>query len=237
MHKIFVSLLLLLNGLVALSQTICERLISLEANTNKDSLYYSIESQINENRKRAEENNYNIFFADVDYGIFSITRENTIAMPCVRFVSMEYFNENSSIYDHIEIDISRAFVLAELNRHKKLIRLINMPIYGPFEDGIEDFNTDFSLSFLFSPDSFYHWRDEQKMRASIKCVLKENPELLVFNTRLGGGGRRILSPIHDILFVKEGRLYLFRTSNRKIYELNEYAHTKFDVYGSLLEWE
>ena len=55
-------------------------------------------------------------------------------MPCVKFNSMETFNQNSSIYDHISIDKSHGFVLAEIDNRERLVKLLIF--HTPLAQGI-----------------------------------------------------------------------------------------------------
>lgn len=246
-----IFLLFAFNCFTVNSQSICDRLETFAASVNRDSLYCAIENKVNERRTELRtiwgidslmitEDKKTDSLLEITFGHFTIDKDNTIIMPCIRFFSMQSFKDDSNIYDHICIDNHDSFVLAEVDNKQRLIRLINLPI--PDEsvfDGISDYTSDVrnQLGSLLSADSFYHMRCNKKMRISMKHILKQGPDLIVFCPILGGDNRRALSEIYDFIYIKDGMMYIYRTSTNKVYELNDYSHTLLNKYGLLHKWE
>lgn len=204
------------------AQSICDSLLVFAAaNSNTDSLCSVLENKYAAHIQRS-------CLEQTDP--FSIDRTNVIVLPSIRFVSMDCFNENSSIYDFIVID---SIVLAELDNRLLLKRLINFP---PFDCDV--FGVPYFSTYIPSESKTIRlWVNDIKMRLSIKRVLRRDPDLIVFNQKLGGDHHHWFTGIHDFLYVKEGNIYIYRTSENKTYNLNDYAHMIHYKTGSLTLWE
>lgn len=204
------------------AQSLCDRLLAFAAaNANTDSLCCVLEKEYVSHIQRS---------CPEHIEHFSIDRNNVMVLPMISFVSMSTFDQNSSIYDCAVID---SIVLAELDNRLLLKRLINFP---PFDCDV--FGVPYFPSYKSSESKTIHrWVNDRKMRHSIKRILREEPDLILFNPILGGDNRHWFTGIHDFMYLKEGKIYLYKTSENKTYDLDEYAHMIYDKTGSLKFWE
>lgn len=156
-----------------------------------------------------------------------------IVMPCVSFTSMGSFKQGCDIMNHLSLNHNVVAVSAILDERGNLNKIVNDPMYVNEKD-----TTVFSF-FLpsVSLDSYHHWLDNQRMRKSIKRLMRNRPDIILYNLRLGGGGHSVLSGIRDFLYIKNNHLYIFRTSSNISYELNDYANRLLLKTGDLTAWE
>ncbi len=156
-----------------------------------------------------------------------------IPVLCIEFKDMDSFDGTKSIYSHIIIDSTIVFVLFEVNKWGRTERILH---FAQDSYPISDLTGRSFLMFRFSAEARSNYADYRKMRYALKTVKRKKPDLLLFCPRLGGGGKNMLSPISDLLYIKNNQIYLFRTAKRRSYEIDDYAHNLFQRVGSLATW-
>lgn len=203
-------------------QEVVSKLIDFYQSADMD--YYIEEANNNIEKSLHNASRQFISIDSSDYNII-IHKESIpktiIPFLCVEFKDMAMFDERSSIYNHIIIDSAIVFVFIQVD-NKRIKRIINTPDYGVFSYEGQGTIKQFFSSLLSS--DFYHFNNYYLQNRALRLVKKKKPDCLLFCPRLGGDGYNLICILKDLLFVKNGHIYILRSSESKVYELDEYAH-------------
>lgn len=159
--------------------------------------------------------------------------QKIIPLLCVEFKDMDEFGENDDVYSHLVIDSMIVFVLAGVDERMRIVNLYHFP---DSYLGMVRLDEKHNLRNCFSSYMRAHMKARRRMRNSLRGVLREKPEALLRCPRLGGGGGLSLSCYRDFIYIKAGKAFLYRSSEKKSYELNEYARNLVKKTGSLALW-
>lgn len=209
---------------------------------NADKEYYV--SLAKANTKEAIVRHWSSFIPDAPYdtiqflipppdtaGLFQ--EQKIIPLLCVEFKDMDEFGENDDVYSHLVIDSMIVFVLAGVDERMRIVNLYHFP---DSYLGMGRLDEKHNLRNIFSSYMRRHMKARRRMRNSLHRVLREKPEALLLCPRLGGGGGLSLSCYIDFIYIKAGKAFLYRSSKKKIYELNEYARNLVKKTGALDRW-
>jgi hypothetical protein len=129
---------------------------------------------------------------------------NTVPMLAIQFINTENFNYGDNIYDYIAIDSTIVFTFACVDKK------MNVYAFANYIDGI------------------YPYQDakqfKQKHRQVIKNINKQQPELLLSCSSLAVYCIGCDTGYYGYLYLKNGKIYVYRPYNTDIIELNDYIH-------------
>ncbi|MDR0604703.1 MAG: hypothetical protein LBG80_10410 [Bacteroidales bacterium] len=141
-----------------------------------------------------------------------LNKDNTVPMLTIQFVDTETFNYSDDIYNYITIDSSRVFMFAYIDKKMNVIAFVN------FFDGIYAY---FDMSDNKSP---FKTKKQRKLKKVIKHINELQPEQILYCSALSG--------FHDdngFMYIKDGKIYVYRVVEGDIFELNEYIRKFFDL--------
>ncbi|MCD2424455.1 hypothetical protein LQ567_16870 [Niabella pedocola] len=142
-----------------------------------------------------------------------------VPMLTVQFVDTESLKEKEDIYKHITIDSSIIFTLACVDDKMKTMAFANF--YGGtfgYLDLEQGFNRKGSLNI-------------PNLKQVINNINKHNPELILYSQALAthSNGVTGTSDSNGFMFIKNGKIYVFRVNERDVYELNDFINKFFTL--------
>lgn len=148
------------------------------------------------------------------YGIpprnIELHKGEVVPMLTIQFVNTDSFNLENDIYDFITIDSSIVFTLACVDKN------MNVKAFAHFFDGVNGyFDIDLSLK------NFVNYL---KLKHVIKNINNQKPELILYN--------HVLAGFHDnngFMYVKNGKIYVYRVEEKDVFELNDYIRKFFEL--------
>lgn len=150
------------------------------------------------------------------YGILpqriELHKDEIVPMLTIQFVNTDSFNFNDDIYNYITIDSSIVFTLACVDKK------MNVTAFAHFFDGVNGY---WNIEKIFQCKNFFK---EKKLNHIIKNINKKDPELILYS--------KVLSDFHDnngFMYVKNGKIYVYRVIEKDIYELNDYIRRFFSI--------
>jgi len=139
-------------------------------------------------------------------------KEEIVPMLTIQFVNTDSFNYSDDIYNYITIDSSIVFTLACVDKR------MNVKAFAHFFDGVNGY---WNIEKIFQYRNFFK---EKKLNHIIKNINKQKPELILYS--------KVLSDFHDnngFLYIKNGKIYVYRVIEKDIYELNDYIRKFFNL--------
>jgi hypothetical protein len=135
-----------------------------------------------------------------------LRKERIVSMLDIQFVDMETFDYNDDIYNHITIDSIRVFTIACVDEK------MNVFAFANYFDGIYAY-TDLKLQ-----------KGDKKLKQVIKNINKQQPELILFCHALMG-----FHDFNGFMYIKKGKIYVYRVNENDIFELNDYIRKFFSL--------
>jgi hypothetical protein len=162
-----------------------------------------------------------------------LLKGKTVPMLVVQFVDMENFDFNENIYDHITIDSTRVFTLACVDGEMNVLAFANyydgtyayMDIKPeaknePEKLRLQDDVEKFSSEILKLEDV----EEEGKLRQVIRNINNLQPEVILFCHSL-----KNFYDLNSFMYIKDGKIYVYRVNEGDVFELNEYVRQFFTV--------
>lgn len=150
------------------------------------------------------------------YGIFppkiELHKEEIVPMLTIQFVNTDSYNYNDDIYNYIAIDSSIVFTLACVDKKMNVYAFANFFYWA---SGYYEFEDDPSFKNICKKMNFKH---------IIKNINKQKPEIILYSNVLCG--------FHDnngFMYIKNGKIYIYRVIEKDIYELNDYIRKFFSL--------
>jgi len=193
------------------SQNIIEQLKQFYDNADMDCYLTKIQKNVND---------YFILDNEIwgrdKYGIppqkIELHKEEIVPMLTIQFVNTDLFNRDDDIYNYIAIDSSIVFTLACVDKK------MNVKAFAHFLEpasGYYEIDKDPSIK---------NFIEKKKFKHIIKNINNQKPELILYSYVLCG--------FHDsngFMFIKNGKIYLYRIDENDIYELNDYILRFFSL--------
>jgi hypothetical protein len=135
-----------------------------------------------------------------------------VPMLTIQFVNTDTYNYNDDIYNFISIDSSIVFTLACVDKRMNVTAFANFFVWV---SGYYEIGKDPSIKNPF---------DRMRYKHVIKNIYKQKPEIILFS--------HVLCGFHDdngFMYIKNGRIYVYRPIERDVFELNEYIHRFFSL--------
>jgi len=197
------------NGVYA--QSIIEQLKQFYKNADMDCYIAKIQKNVNdffiiENQ---------MFGAD-KYGIqprkFEIQKEKIVPMLTIQFVNTDSFNLNEDIYNYITIDSSIVFTLACVDKS------MNVTAFAHFIDWVSGYDE------IDKDPSIKNFHVRMKFKHVIKNINKQKPEIILYSNVLRG-----FYDANGFMYIKNGKIYVYRIIEKDVYELNDYIRRFFSL--------
>lgn len=184
------------------SQHITDQLKQFYNNADRDCYLAKIQKNVNDYFVLDNES-----WGRDKYGIppqkIELHKEEIVPMLTIQFVNTDSFNLDDDIYNYIAIDSSIVFTLACVDKR------MNVNAFAHFFDGI---------------NGYYEFYKDPSIKRVIKNIQKQKPELILYN--------HVLCGFHDnngFMFVKNGKIYVYRIDEKDIYELNDYMRRFYSL--------
>jgi hypothetical protein len=139
-------------------------------------------------------------------------KEEIVPMLTIQFINTDSFNFNDNIYNHIAIDSSIVFTLACIDKKMNVTAFAH---FFEWASGYYEIDKDPSIK---------NSHERMKFKHIIKNINKQKPEMILYSNVLCG--------YHDdngFMFVKNGKIYVYRVIEKDVYELNDYIQKFFSL--------
>jgi len=145
-----------------------------------------------------------------------LKKNEIVPMVTIQFINTDSFSFNDDIYNYITIDSVIVFTLAIIDKKMKVKAFAN------FFDDICYYELD--------KEPFENIIVKIRLKQIIKNIYKKKPELILYCDALRGC-KGFCGPCdyNGFMFVKNGKLYVYRVVEKDIYELNEYIKRFFSL--------
>lgn len=125
----------------------------------------------------------------------------TVPMLTIQFVNMESYDTSENIYDHITIDSTRVFTLACIDDNMNVLAFAN------YFDG----------TYAYSEVKAERPEQVERLEQVIKNINSQQPETILFCHSL-----KNFHDLNSFMFIKEGKIYVYRVIEGDAFELNDY---------------
>jgi hypothetical protein len=193
------------------SQNITNELIQFSKNADMDCYIAKIQKNINDyfilDNKNWGRDKYGIIPPKIE-----LQKDEIVPMLTIQFINTDSFNLNNDIYNYITIDSTIVFTLACVNKKMKVFA------FAHFFDGINGYyeiDKDPQSNNFFKTLKFKH---------IISNINKQKPELILYCHVLSG-----FQDDNGFMYVKNGKIYVYRVIEKDIYELNDYIRRFFSL--------
>lgn len=130
----------------------------------------------------------------------------TVPMLVVQFVNMDNYDLSKNIYDHITIDSTRVFTLACVDNNMNVLAFAN------YYDG----------TYAYSEVKTERPEQIERLEQVIKNINSQEPETILFCHSL-----KDFHDLNSFMFIKAGKIYVYRVVEGDVFELNEYIRQFF----------
>lgn len=186
------------------SQNIIEQFKQFVKNADMDCYIAKIQKNVNDyfvlENKTWGNDKYGIVPQKID-----LRKDEIVPLLAIQFVNTDTFNLNDDIYNYITIDSAIVFTFACVDKKMKVHG------FAHFYDGVNGY-------YEIDKDPSIRKNSERiRLKHVIKNIQRQKPELILYN--------HVLCGFHDsdgFMFVKDGKIYVYRIANNDIHELNEY---------------
>lgn len=193
------------------SQNIIDQLKQFYKNADMDCYINKIQKNVNDffilDNKNWGRDKYGILPLKIE-----LHKEEIVPMLTIQFINTETFNFGDDIYNYITIDSCIVFTLACVDKKMNVTAIAN------FFDGVngyDDIDKNFKFKNIFMKIKFKH---------IIKNINKQKPELILYCHILNGW-----SDYNGFMYIKNGKIYVYRLYEKDIYELNDYIRKFFSL--------
>lgn len=197
------------NGIYA--QSIIEQLKQFYKNADMDCYIAKIQKNVND---------YfvidNKIWGHIKYGIppqkIEIHKEEIVPLLTIQFINTDSFNYSDDIYNFITIDSSIVFTLACVDKRMNVSAFAN---FFDWASGYYEIDKDPSIK---------NSHERMKLKHVIKNIKKQKPEIILYSNVLCG--------FHDangFMYIKNGKIYVYRIIEKDVYELNDYIRKFFSL--------
>jgi len=193
------------------AQHITEQLKQFHENADMDCYLTKIQKNVNDFFVIETQ-----MFGGDKYGIqprkIEIQKEKIVSMLTIQFINTESFNLNDDIYNYITIDSSVVFTLACVDKK------MNVTAFANFFDGLYGY-------YEISKDpSIENFCEKMKFKHIIKNINKQKPEFIIYCNSLRGSCDN-----NGFMYIKNGKIYVYRVIEKDVYELNDYIRRFFSL--------
>ncbi|MDR1090404.1 MAG: hypothetical protein LBL79_04945 [Prevotella sp.] len=130
----------------------------------------------------------------------------TVPMLVVQFVNMDNYDLGKDIYDHITIDSTRVFTLACVDNNMNVLAFAN------YYDG----------TYAYTEVNAERPEDVEKLEQVINNINSQGPETILFCHSL-----KNFHDLNSFMFIKAGKIYVYRVIEADVFELNDYIRQFF----------
>lgn len=150
------------------------------------------------------------------YGIvppkIELEKDKIVPMLTIQFINTDSFNLNDDIYNHIAIDSSIVFMLACVDKQ------MNVKAFAHFFLWVDGY---YEVDKVVTSKTYF---EKLKLKHIIRNINKQKPEMILFCGTMMG--------FHDhngFMFVRNGKIYVYRVIEKDFYELNDYIRRFFSL--------
>ena len=193
------------------SQSVIDQLKQFYKNADMDCYLAKIQKNVNDyfilDNKNWGRDKYGILPPKIE-----LHKEEIVPMLTIQFVNTDSINYNDDIYKFITIDSSIVFTLACVDKRMNVTAFAHF-FYWP----IGYFNID-------NDHSIRNFHGKMKLKHIIKNINKQKPEIILYSQSLSG--------FHDnngFMYIKKGKIYVFRVIEKDVYELSDYLRRFFSL--------
>jgi len=209
-YIVFIAIVLLFCNNI-FSQNIIEQLKEFYKNADMDCYIAKIQKNVNyyfilDNQNWGRDK-YGILPQKVEFN-----KNEIVPMLTIQFINTDSFNINDDIYNYITIDSVIVFTLAIVDKR------MNVQAFANFFDGVNGYYE------IDKGPSIKNFLEKLKFKHIVKNINRQKPELILYS--------HVLCGFHDnngFMFVKNGKIYVYRVVEKDIYELNEYIKRFFSL--------
>ena len=208
--KYYISIilsLLLYDNIYA--QNIVEQLKQFYSNADMDCYIAEIQKNVNEYFV-LENKIWGLDKIGIPPQKIELHKEEIVPMLTIQFINTDSFDLNDDIYNYIAIDSSIVFTLAIVDKRMNVKAFANFYCYVC---GYLEIYNGLSIKNFFKRKYLTH---------VIKNINKQKPEAILYSSALD---IEVLCGIDDyngFMYIKDGKIYVYRVIEKKSYELNDY---------------
>jgi hypothetical protein len=135
-------------------------------------------------------------------------------MLAIQFVNTQDYKQGDNIYDFIAIDSTIVFTFVCVDKKMNVENFVN------FFDGIHT---------VYTPPYKYNKQKAKVLKKTIKNINKEKPELILYCSILPRCRKIILCDDNGFMFIKNGKIFVYRVVEKDAFELNEFINNFFTM--------